>query len=174
MELSIRVFKVIFSLVIVSGILLLPVLGPAAEFKYDKGPVFMAEYDDEMKTAPLDEKAMATGMVFFAMKEGWVEGFIVNVRDGKGITLDAVANKHLEEIKKDKNNSEVVLVSSEKAETIDGSPAVQTMIKYVVSSYPATRLFFDSIKGGKWIFIGMWTFGDPEDIIDYLTSLEFE
>ncbi len=175
MKISRRLFGISLVLAFISGILLLPSLVLAAEYKYDKSPVFIAEYDDEMKSSPPDEKSAKGGMVFFAMKAGWVEGFMVNVRSAEGVTLDTVSKKHLAEMKADTANSDVELISSEKTETMDGTPAVKTVIEYVASSgAEVTRLFFDTIKDNKWVFIDMWTIMDPEDIMDYLTSLEFE
>jgi hypothetical protein len=170
-----KLFGIFLVLAFASGFLLLPSFGLATEYKYDKGPVFIAEYDEEMKSTPPDEKSAKGGMVFFAMKDGWVEGFMVNVRDAEGVTLDTVSKKHLADMKADTNNTDVALISSEKVETEDGTPAVKTVIEYVASSgSEIARLFFDAIKDGKWVFIDMWTIMDPEDCMDYLTSLEFE
>lgn len=149
-------------------------IASATEYKYDKGPTFIAEYDDEMESSEPNEAAQKTGMVFFAMKPGWVEGFMVNVRDAEGIDLKTIADKHVEELKEAKA-TDVSIVSTEAAETEDGTVAQKTVIEYVASSgSDVTQVYMDTIKDGKWVLVWGWSIMDPEDVLDQVSSIEFQ
>ncbi|MBW2060405.1 MAG: hypothetical protein JRI95_02460 [Deltaproteobacteria bacterium] len=154
------------------GAMVLPTLASAAEY-VNASPAFTVTYGDEWKSKPTTGEAD----VLTRNHTDASRGFSISVADiPEGLKLEGHAKSYGEGLVASGIGSEFEIISNEATKTKDGSPAyfAETEWMYGGSTLITTGIM-SAFKGGKWIYVHLWTLGALEDEeMDILNSLNFK